>query len=127
MAQADSPTFSDAGQPSPPNPYPGQNPAQGSAAEAGSVPVNASPAQLRSIPPHHAASGVPIQCQFCVGQRFRRSRLRAADIKHLLLMRYPVRCLFCNQRQMVSFTVAGVSLPSHVSQPEHRKRSSRKN
>lgn len=76
-----------------------------------------------AVTPTQAASGIPIRCQFCPGQRFRRSRLRAADIKQLLLMRYPVRCLFCSQRQMVSFTVAGVSLPSHVSQPKNRKRS----
>ena len=59
-------------------------------------------------------SGVPIQCQFCVGQTFRRSRLRAADLGTLLLMRYPVRCLRCAQRQTVSFTVAGISMPSYL-------------
>lgn len=31
-------------------------------------------------------------------------------------MRYPVRCLRCGQRQMVSFTVAGISVPSHIKQ-----------
>ena len=76
--------------------------------------------------PHHSSSGVPIRCQFCAGQRFRRSRLRFADIKQLLLMTYPVRCLFCSQRQMVSFTVAGVSLPSHVKQPKKKHSSSAK-
>ena len=64
--------------------------------------------------------GVPIQCQFCVGQTFRRSRLRAADLPQLLLMRYPVRCARCSQRQSVSFTVASVSIPSYV---RHRHRS----
>ena len=29
-------------------------------------------------------------------------------------MRYPVRCLRCSQRQMVSFTVASLSLSSSV-------------
>ena len=29
-------------------------------------------------------------------------------------MRYPVRCLRCSQRQLVSFTLAGISLASHV-------------
>ena len=60
------------------------------------------------------SSGVPLQCQFCVGQSFRRSRLRAGDLPQLLLMRYPVRCARCSQRQTVSFTVAAVSnLPRH--------------
>jgi hypothetical protein len=61
-------------------------------------------------------SGVSIQCQFCPGQGFRRSTLRAEDLKDIFLMRYPVRCLRCSQRQLVSFTVAGVSIPSHVKQ-----------
>lgn len=63
---------------------------------------------------HSAAGGIPIQCQFCVGRNFRRSRWRKADMKQLLLMRYPVRCLRCSQRQWVSFSVAGISLPSHL-------------
>lgn len=66
--------------------------------------------------------GVPIRCQFCVGQKFRRSRLRSDDFKSLLLMRYPVRCLRCSQRQLVSFTIAGISLASHV-RPQRKRRS----
>ncbi len=66
------------------------------------------------------SSGVPLQCQFCIGQSFRRSRLRAGDIPQLLLMRYPVRCARCSQRQSVSFTVAAVSIPSYI---RHRHRS----
>ena len=57
---------------------------------------------------------MPIQCQYCSGQSFRRSRLRAEDFRQIVLMRYPVRCLRCSQRQMVSFTVAGLSLASHT-------------
>jgi hypothetical protein len=53
-----------------------------------------------------------IRCQFCSGQSFRRSRLRGVHLIELLRMRYPVRCLRCNQRQMVSFPVAGLSLAS---------------
>jgi hypothetical protein len=64
----------------------------------------------------HAGKGVSIQCQFCPGQGFRRSTLRAEDLKDIFLMRYPVRCLRCSQRQLVSFTVAGVSIPAHVKQ-----------
>ncbi len=70
---------------------------------------------------HH---GVPIQCQFCVGQKFRRSRLRGGDIRQLLLMRYPVRCTRCSQRQAVSFTVAGISIPSYVRSRDRGKPSS---
>jgi hypothetical protein len=66
-------------------------------------------------------AGVSIQCQVCSGQGFRRSRLRAEDFKQIFMMRYPVRCLRCGQRQMVSFTVAGISVPSHVKQRQARK------
>lgn len=55
---------------------------------------------------------MPIQCQYCSGQSFRRSRLRSEDFWQMVLMRYPVRCLRCSQRQMVSFTIAGLSLSS---------------
>ena len=83
--------------------------------EAEAVPKDAEEA-LPS--PHH---GIQIQCQFCVGRNFRRSRLRTMDVKELLLMRYPVRCLRCSQRQMVSFSVAGISVPSSVKHvPERR-------
>ena len=67
-------------------------------------------------------AGVPIRCQFCVGQKFRRSRLRSNDFRSLLLMRYPVRCLRCAQRQLVSFTIAGISLASNV-RPQRRRQS----
>jgi DNA-directed RNA polymerase subunit RPC12/RpoP len=59
-------------------------------------------------------NGVPLRCQYCSHQSFRRSSLRAADFTQILLMRYPVRCLRCGQRQMVSFTVASISLSSSV-------------
>jgi hypothetical protein len=65
----------------------------------------------RDVP---AATGVPLRCQYCAGQAFRRSTLRPSDFVQLVLMRYPVRCLRCSQRQMVSFTVAGISLSSSV-------------
>jgi DNA-directed RNA polymerase subunit RPC12/RpoP len=57
-------------------------------------------------------SAVPLRCQYCSHQNFRRSSLRSSDLKQIFLMRYPVRCLRCGQRQMVSFTVAGISLPA---------------
>jgi len=65
----------------------------------------------RDVP---ATTGVPLRCQYCAGQAFRRSTLRASDFIQLVFMRYPVRCLRCSQRQMVSFTVAGISLSSSV-------------
>ena len=67
------------------------------------------------------AAGVPIQCQFCPAQAFRRSRLRAEDLKHLAMMRYPVRCLRCSQRQLVSFAIAALSVPSHIKQRRARR------
>jgi hypothetical protein len=66
-------------------------------------------------------NGVPIQCQFCSGQNFRRSTLRSDDIGQVLLMRYPVRCLRCGQRQMVSYTVASLALSSSI-KPRRRHR-----
>jgi hypothetical protein len=59
-------------------------------------------------------NGVPIQCQFCSGQAFRRSTLRGDDFSQIFLMRYPVRCLRCSQRQLVSFTIASLSLSSSI-------------
>lgn len=59
-----------------------------------------------------SGGAMPIQCKYCSGQSFRRSRLRSEDFWQIVLMRYPVRCLRCSQRQMVSFTVAGISLSS---------------
>jgi hypothetical protein len=67
-------------------------------------------------------NGAPIRCQFCPCQSFRRSSLRSQDLTEILLMRYPVRCLRCSQRQMVSFTVAGISISSSI---KIKKRSSR--
>jgi hypothetical protein len=70
------------------------------------------------LDPYH---GVSIQCQFCSGQEFRRSTLRSDDFSQILLMRYPVRCLRCGQRQMVSYTVASLSLSSSI-KPRRRHR-----
>jgi hypothetical protein len=70
------------------------------------------------LDPYH---GVPIQCQFCSGQNFRRSTLRGEDLTQILLMRYPVRCLRCGQRQMVSYTIASLALSSSI-KPRRRHR-----
>jgi hypothetical protein len=64
------------------------------------------------------SGAMPIQCQYCSGQSFRRSRLRSEDFWQMVLMRYPVRCLRCSQRQMVSFTIAGIS---HSSLTKHTR------
>jgi hypothetical protein len=70
------------------------------------------------LDPYH---GVSIQCHFCSGQSFRRSTLRSDDFTQILLMRYPVRCLRCGQRQMVSYTIASLSLSSSI-KPRRRHR-----
>ncbi len=66
-------------------------------------------------------NGVPIQCQFCSGKSFRRSTLRGEDFPQILFMRYPVRCLRCGQRQMVSYTIASLAVSSSV-KPRRRHR-----
>ena len=40
-----------------------------------------------------------IACQFCGFTRFRRSRVRFGDLSEFALLRLPVRCMRCNQRQ----------------------------
>jgi hypothetical protein len=75
------------------------------------------PLQKReAIPQDQLDDPLDIRCQFCPGQTFRRSRLRARDIFPILMMRYPARCIRCGQRQAVSFLVAGVAVPSNVKQ-----------
>jgi hypothetical protein len=51
-----------------------------------------------------AASGP--RCRFCPGHEFRRSRFRPKDAFKLLLLRYPVRCLRCRQRQTINVFAA---------------------
>ena len=68
--------------------------------------------------PYH---GIPVQCQFCSGQAFRRSSLRGDDFTQIMLMRYPVRCLRCGQRQLVSYTVASLAYSSSF-KPRRRHR-----
>jgi hypothetical protein len=54
------------------------------------------------------------RCRFCPGREFRRSRFRPRDSVHLLLLRYPVRCLRCRQRQMISVFAAARAESSKV-------------
>ncbi len=74
---------------------------------------------LAAVPSY--AGGIVIQCQFCSGQLFRRSRLHSPDFLELIQFRYPVRCLRCSQRQSVSFSIAAVSVPSHIKQRRARR------
>ena len=57
------------------------------------------------------AEGV-VGCPLCGNVRFRRSRFRFTDFAELLMMRYPVRCTRCGQRQYTDFNVAMMSFPS---------------
>ncbi len=77
------------------------------------------PARHSSTKSDARRSTIPLKttefrCEFCPGHSFRRSRLRLQDISALLLLRYPVRCLRCSQRQLVSFSLAGISVPAHI-------------
>jgi len=69
-----------------------------------------------AIPQEQLDDPLDIRCQYCPGQIFRRSRVRARDILPILLMRYPARCVRCGQRQSVSFMVACVAISSKVKQ-----------
>ena len=56
-----------------------------------------------------------VACPFCGNGNFRRSRLRFSDLVELLLLRYPVRCTRCSQRQYVEISIALLSFaPKHV-------------
>ena len=55
-----------------------------------------------------------VRCLFCPGTSFRRSKLRTSDLLHVFLLRYPVRCLTCSQRQFASIPIAGLSVPASV-------------
>ena len=52
-----------------------------------------------------------IGCIFCANTKFRRSRVRIHDLRELMLLRYPLRCMRCNQRQYGYFLTAGMALP----------------
>ena len=62
----------------------------------------------------------PFSASICSGQTFRRSTFALEDFTEILLMRYPVRCLRCSQRQMVSFTVASLALSSAAASKDRR-------
>ncbi|WP_419805352.1 hypothetical protein [Terriglobus sp.] len=63
-----------------------------------------------AAPTMSIADGV-IGCAFCTNTKFRRSRVRIHDLRELLLLRYPMRCMRCNQRQYGYFLTAALALP----------------
>ena len=40
-----------------------------------------------------------MDCLFCKSDHVRQSRFHKLDVMQLMLLRYPVRCLNCNERQ----------------------------
>lgn len=75
---------------------------------------NAWPKEMIESSHASAVMDVPdgvIACSFCANTQFRRSRVRTYDLKEILLLRYPLRCTRCNQRQYGSYFTAGISLP----------------
>ncbi|MEZ2347861.1 hypothetical protein [Terriglobus sp. RCC_193] len=52
-----------------------------------------------------------VACPFCGNPQFRRSRLRFSDLLEILMLRYPVRCTRCAQRQFTDIYVAMMSYP----------------
>ncbi len=56
------------------------------------------------------------ECDFCRARSFRRSRVQWKDLPSILMLRYPVRCLSCSQRQTVTVLVARRSLSSRTKQ-----------
>ncbi len=52
-----------------------------------------------------------VACPYCGNPHFRRSRPRLGDLFELLLLRYPVRCTRCSQRQFVEISIAMLSYP----------------
>jgi hypothetical protein len=71
------------------------------------APVTAPPRKPEPSEPYIQQRG---GCQFCKSRRFLRSGLRSTDIVSLFLLRYPVRCLRCRQRQSTDFITASLSL-----------------
>ena len=51
-----------------------------------------------------------VACRMCGYTRFRRSRVRPADVLEFLLLRLPLRCMRCNQRQYGSCLTASLAL-----------------
>jgi len=45
-------------------------------------------------------------CPWCKSPNIRTSRFRRRDLPLLFLLRYPIRCLNCNERDYMSFSVA---------------------
>ena len=52
-----------------------------------------------------------VGCPFCGNAQFRRSRLRFTDLAEVLMLRYPVRCTRCSQRQFTDLYIAMMAYP----------------
>ncbi len=50
-----------------------------------------------------------LACDACGYSRFRRSRIRFGDVKELVMMRFPMRCLRCGKREYHDFALAMLS------------------
>ncbi|HEY0306879.1 MAG TPA: hypothetical protein VGB94_01840 [Acidobacteriaceae bacterium] len=61
-------------------------------------------------------------CQFCSGRKFVRSGVRGrADLMAILLLRYPVRCRRCSERQYTDFLTASMALSAANRSMMHSK------
>ena len=58
-----------------------------------------------------------IACQFCGNTRFRRSRLRLEDVLESFLLRLPLRCMRCNQRQYGDFLAWSMATGTKAHEP----------
>lgn len=65
-------------------------------------------------------SGV-VACLFCGNTRFRRSRVRLSDMLEALLLRFPLRCMRCNQRQYGSYLTASIATGTRAHGPHLSK------
>lgn len=62
-----------------------------------------------------------VACQFCGNTRFRRSRVRLGDVVEVFLLRLPLRCMRCNQRQYGSFLTASVATGTKNHEPRQAR------
>lgn len=57
-------------------------------------------------------------CRYCNSSKVRTSRFRLADLAQLLLLKYPVRCRKCRERQYTGLiTAMGLERDSHGTHP----------
>jgi ribosomal protein L37E len=77
--------------------------------------TTAAPASEKSgVQPYNARPMVELRkgsfaCVACGYSRFRRSKVRFADVKELVMMRFPMRCLRCGKREYHNVALAMLS------------------